>query len=170
MKLCTDCNHYDSGACKFKYVTPATGEEFQGISANHAREVGQYCGYVATHFSSISAVKKAIHLEISETNSLQILYGNKMLGFISKNGKCQFLNCGSMVEGRQAWLDEGARVDMNPVSWLERKYFLSDDGCLWSVGRLYKPAIYNIYKCCTYEDCTDENLMRFPDNGRIILF
>jgi len=122
-----------------------------------------------------------LKLSVDENNYLKISYKGNNLGFISSKGECHLLNSKTKVDARSEWLKDGAKVDESAIEWRGQYYSLYKDSFgsidlystpddLCSTTNLYNFIIYDFMGCRAYSNCLDTNLIKFEDNGKVVLF
>jgi hypothetical protein len=91
----------------------------------------------------------------------------KILGFISYDGNCHFLDSSNKHKNWEQWKESGFKVNSSIVEWKGGIYFLRKNRCL-DRSDIDDGLIYN-FKYRRGYNCEDNNIQRYSD-GMVKLF
>lgn len=112
---------------------------------------------------------KKLHLEVSHKGNLRICYGDKMVGFITPEGRCCILFLSHQREAIEEWMKDGMPVDETVVEWCGGKYKLTDVYRLKRTDLNMFGNIYDFEYKLPCPACEDTNIKRYS-NGTPILY
>lgn len=90
------------------------------------------------------------------------------MGFINEEGRCHIQSCPYHHEATEQWIEHGCKIDHTPVEWRGGKYRLND--CFLERYDTDWGHIWHLKQKGAVGGCTDENIVRYPDDLRAKIF
>lgn len=112
--------------------------------------------------------KKKLSLEVANTGSLRIWYGDTLIGWINRHGQCKHFEDAGDRALLKVWREEGMPVDDSIMEWRGGEYHIDEWARLERTDGM-GGYIYDFEVLRPLPFCEDSNIVR-DDEGRAVMF